>query len=83
MEQEMEVHCKKWADEKAGWEAMVSQHEDWLEEPGAKWTSLLDAKDYDLLKLKSSYQELNYRATGNILMSCINSCMKTGQSTPH
>jgi hypothetical protein len=44
-EQEMEVHCKKWADEKAGCEAMVSQHEDWLEEPGAKWTSLLDAKD--------------------------------------
>jgi hypothetical protein len=51
----MEVRCKKWADEKAGWEAMVSQHEDLLEEPGAKWTSLLDAKDYDLLKLKSSY----------------------------
>ncbi|CAM6045468.1 unnamed protein product [Sphagnum compactum] len=69
----MEVRCKKWADEKAGWEAMVSQHEDWLEELGAKWTSLLDAKDYDLLKLKSSYQELNYGATGNIFMSCSNS----------
>jgi hypothetical protein len=74
----MEVHCKKWADEKAGWEATVSQHEDWLEEPGANWTSLLDAKDHDLLKLKSSYQELTYGATGNVLMSCSNSCMKTG-----
>jgi hypothetical protein len=74
----MEVHCKKWADEKTGWEAMFSQHEDWLEEPGAKWTSLLDAKDYDLLKLKCSYQELNYGATGNVLMSCSKSSMKTG-----
>ncbi|CAK9857509.1 unnamed protein product [Sphagnum jensenii] len=69
----MEVRCMKWADEIAGWEAMVSQHEDWLEEPAAKWTSLLDAKDYNLLKLKSSYQELNYGATGNALMSCSNS----------
>jgi hypothetical protein len=62
------------------------KHEDWLEEPGAKWTSLLDAKDFDLLKLKSSYQKLNYGATGDFLMSFSNSCMKTGnlwQSTQH
>jgi myosin protein heavy chain len=61
--QEMEMYCKEWADEKASWEAMVSQREDWLEEQVAKWTSLLDAKDHDLLKLKISYQELNHAAT--------------------
>ncbi|KAH8961406.1 hypothetical protein BDL97_05G048900 [Sphagnum fallax] len=61
--QEMEIYCKEWADEKASWEAMVSQREDWLEEQVAKWTSLLDAKDYELFKLKHSYHELNRVAT--------------------
>ncbi|CAM6067899.1 unnamed protein product [Sphagnum tenellum] len=61
--QEMEMYHREWADEKAGWEAMVLQREDWLEEQVAKWTSLMDAKDHDLLKLRISYQELNHAAT--------------------
>lgn len=64
-EKELEGYRKEWADEKAGWEAIVSQREDWLEEQVAKWASLLEDKDRELLSLKGAHLELNDFAKAN------------------
>ena len=57
-EAELEGYRKQWASEKAGWEALVLQREEWLEDQVARWAALLDGKDRELAVLKTANEEL-------------------------
>lgn len=57
-EAELEGYRKQWASEKAGWEALVLQREEWLEDQVARWAALLDGKDREMAVLKTANEEL-------------------------